>query len=57
MTTVLSVGCNSNIACSVHHSVLAKVLGGALGGGWPLIASWQLHMYGKGSTVIVVWVL
>ena len=45
MTTVLSVGCSSNIACSIHHSVLAKARGEGPGRGWFSIASLQLQRH------------
>ena len=37
--SVVFLGCSSNIACSVHHSVLAKAPAAGLGKGWFSIAS------------------
>ena len=54
MTTVLSVGCSSNISCSVRHSVLAMALGGALAIGWFSIASLQLDEHKRSNTCNMV---
>ena len=48
MMSVVFLGCSSNIACSVHHSVLAKAPAVGLGKGWFSIAS--LRLCGDGCT-------
>ena len=52
MMTVLSVGCSSNISCSVHRSVLAMALGGALAIGWFSIASLQLYEHKRNTYMV-----